>query len=66
MPHWRNGFGECHPGAVNRSVLVAFPIDKSQGFVQQKSVTGVCNETKNVYFDLQAASGVQTFPPYSQ
>jgi hypothetical protein len=59
-PHWVGPFKECKENASMQSVLTAFPIDKSKGFVQQKQIRAMCNDNKTVYFDMEARSGVQT------
>lgn len=60
--HWKRGFGECADGSSYNSTLVAFPIDKTKGFVQQKQISASCDDKKSVYFDMEARTGVQTIP----
>ncbi len=59
-PHWVRGFGECASGSSMKSLITAFPLDKSEGFVQQKAVNAGCDDNKNLYFDMKAVRGVQT------
>lgn len=61
-PPYYGGGGICDDIHSKRSILAAFPLDKSKGFVQHKEISARCGETKNVYFDMEATSGVQTVP----
>lgn len=60
VPHYTDGFGRCADPA--RSTITAFPIDKTNGYVQEKNVVGNCNDKKNIYFDMEAAGAVKTIP----
>jgi hypothetical protein len=59
-PHYVRAFGECASGSSMKSLITAFPLDKSKGFVQQKVVSARCNDNKKLYFDMDVAGGVQT------
>lgn len=61
-PHYVRGFGECADGSSMQSILVAFPIDKAKGFVQQKAIRAKCNDNETVYFDMDVTGGIQTIP----
>ncbi|MBV5338138.1 MAG: hypothetical protein J0665_01075 [Deltaproteobacteria bacterium] len=61
-PHYVSPFGDCHSGGSLRSVIVAFPKDKSKGFVQQKTINASCNDDKAVFFDMEVTGGIQTIP----
>ena len=61
-PHYVDGFGGCAYGGSAKSIITAFPLDKSKGFVQQKIVTATCNNDKTLYFDMDVAGGIQTIP----
>jgi hypothetical protein len=56
------GPGICNTSASMPSNLVAFPIDKSKGFVQYKNIRATCNDIKTIYFDMEARGGVATVP----
>ena len=59
-PHYVGAFGECADGSSMQSVLAAFPINKANGFVQQKVIRAKCNDDKAVFFDMEVTGGVQT------
>lgn len=61
-PHYVRPFGECAAGSIMNSILAAFPIDKSKGYVQHKQIKAGCDDNKTVYFDMQTAAGIQTIP----
>lgn len=61
-PHYVGLFGDCNRLASMRSELIAFPLDKTKGFVQQKSIVARCNDNKNIYFDMIATGGVRVKP----
>lgn len=59
-PHYVGMVG-CSRGSSLQSVITAFPIDKSKGFVQQKIVRTAC-DNKSLYFDMDVKGVVQTIP----
>lgn len=61
-PYYVHGFGDCAKGVSMQSVLVAFPIDKARGFVQQKQIRAMCDDDKTVFFDMEATSAIRTTP----
>ena len=61
-PHYVRAFGDCADGAMMQSIVTAFPIDKSKGFVQQKQIRATCKDNKIVNFDMEAIGAVQTIP----
>lgn len=62
-PHYVRGFGECAEGSAMSSIVEAFPIDKTKGYVQRKVIKAKCNDNATVYFDMEATSGVKTLQP---
>ena len=63
-PHYINrGIGGCHYGPAMQSILIAFPIDKTKGFTQQKNIVVKCGDNNTVFFDMEAAMGIQFIPP---
>jgi hypothetical protein len=62
-PHYVMGFGECDERRALASMVEAFPIDKTKGYVQRKVIKPRCNDNATVYFDMQATGGVKTIQP---
>lgn len=63
-PQYRKTGLICDDIHYVETILTAFPIDKSQGFVQHKTIKSKCGEQKRtVYFDMKATGGVQTVTP---
>jgi hypothetical protein len=61
-PPYTTSFGMCDRMGALQSTLTAFPLDKSKGYVQAKTIRTRCNEDKTVYFDMDVTGGVQTIP----
>ena len=61
-PHYVRGFGECADGSSMNITITAFPLDKSEGTVQQKNVTSTCGGNKNIFFDMEASRGIRLVP----
>ncbi len=59
-PIYVDGFGACVPHASASSIVEAFPIDKTKGYVQQKVINAQCDNDAAVYFDMEATAGVKT------
>lgn len=59
-PHYVDNFGQCMRNRSLKSIITAFPIDKTKGFVQQKVVRATCDNNKKLYYDMDVTGGVQT------
>lgn len=54
-----NVFGHnCMYGT--ETLLEAFPLNKSEGYRQSKRVVGLCDQTIDIYFDMNSLGGVNT------
>lgn len=49
-----------------QSQVVAFPLDKTRGFVQQKTIKAKCGDVRTVFFDMEATAGVKMIQENSQ
>jgi hypothetical protein len=60
-PHRVRGYGGClgNEGVIS-SMVEAFPIDKTKGYLQRKVINAKCNDNATVYFDMKATTGVKT------
>jgi len=54
--HYINGFGECI--SLSQTDLQAFPINKKKGFRQEKKVFAGCDNTYNIFFDMDSIGSV--------